>query len=245
MRSIEGRNILVTGANRGIGKTIVEKFLGVGAAKIYAAARDPESLFPLLAASGDRVLPVRIDLNRPDTIAAAVEQAKDVDMVVNNAGILRVESPLSNGAIAALRSEMEVNVYGLMRIAQAFAPLLRSSGNGVLVQLNSLASMKNFSDFSTYSASKAAAYSVTQGLRDKLGEQGIFVMSVHPGPIATDMAKSAGLEEIAESAEVVPEAIISALEKRQFHVFPDTMAGQIGEAYASFATNIVEASLME
>jgi short-subunit dehydrogenase len=147
--------------------------------------------------------------------------------------------------VEALDREMQVNVYGLMRMAQAFAPVLKANGGGVFVQINSVASMKNFAGFATYSASKAAAYSMTQGLRDVLAEQGTAVISVHPGPIATDMAEKAGLGEIAEPPSVVPEAIIAALESGEFHVFPDTMAKQIGRAYHSFARDIVEANLME
>lgn len=105
--------------------------------------------------------------------------------------------------------------------------------------------MKNFADFATYSASKAVSYSITQALRDVLQEQGTRVVSVHPGPIATDMADSAGLGEVAEPAELVPQAIIAALESGDFHAFPDTMATQVGAAYQDFARNIVEANLME
>jgi short-subunit dehydrogenase len=245
MNTIKDRNILVTGANRGIGKAIVEKFLEEGAAKIYLAARDLESLNPLLTRYGDRVVPVHLDLNQPETITKAAELANDVDMVVNNAGMLTIESPLSENAIAALQMEMEVNVYGLMRVAQAFAPVLKANGGGVLVQLNSVASVKNFADFATYSASKAASYSITQGLRDKLRKQGTFVMSVHPGPIDTDMANDAGMGEMAEPPVLVAEAILEALQNNEFHVFPDSMAKQIGSVYADFATNIVEANLME
>ncbi len=245
MNSIKNRKVLITGANRGIGKAIVEKFLEEGAAKIYVAARDLESLNPLLATYGDRVVSVHIDLNQPVTIINAAKLANDVDMVVNNAGMLKIESPISEDAIAALQTEMEVNVYGLMRVAQAFAPVLKSNGGGVLVQMNSVASVKNFADFATYSASKAAAYSITQGLREKLSEQGTQVMSVHPGPIATDMANEAGFGEIAEPASLVPEAILAALKNNEFHVFPDTIAKQVGGVYADFATNIVEANLME
>ena len=244
METINGRSILVTGANRGIGKTIVEEFLHAGARKIYAAARDLESLNPLIAALGERIVPLHIDLNRPESITAAADSARDVEIVINNAGILKVMSPLSEGAVDALQAEMEVNVYGLMRVAQAFAPVLKANGGGALVQLNSVPSMKNFADFATYSASKAAAYSITQALRDKLREQGTQVISVHPGPIATDMAQGAGLGEIAEPAALVSQAILAAIQTGEFHVFPDTMAKQIAEAYESFATNIVEADLM-
>ena len=231
MNSVKDRVALVTGANRGIGKSIVEEFLSAGARKVYAGARNLNSLEPLVATHGDRVVPLLMDLNRPDTITAAAKNAGDVEIVVNNAGMLNVEQPLSANAIAALQAEMDVNVYGLMRVAQAFAPILKANGGGALVQLNSVASMKSFAGFATYSASKAASYSITQALRDVLKEQGTRVLSVHPGPIATDMAQSAGLDEIAEPAVLVPQAIVAALASGDFHVFPDSMAKQIAEVY--------------
>lgn len=245
MHSVDDRVVLVTGANRGIGKAIVEEFVREGARKVYAAARNPESLNPLISALGERITPLHIDLNQPETITAAAEAARDVEIVINNAGMLNMENPLSTNALPALQQEMEVNVYGLIRIARAFAPILKANGGGALVQLNSVASMKSFAGFATYSASKAASYSITQALRDVLKDQGTRVFSVHPGPIATDMAQSAGLDEIAEPAVLVPQAIVAALSSGRFHVFPDTMARQVGDVYQGFATNIVEADLME
>ena len=105
--------------------------------------------------------------------------------------------------------------------------------------------MKNFTDFSTYSASKAAAYSITQGLKEKLEEQGTQVVSVHPGPIDTDMANDAGLGDIAEPPSIVADSIIAALKSGEFHAFPDSMAQQIWGQYESYAKNIVEVNLME
>jgi short-subunit dehydrogenase len=242
---ISGKTALVTGANRGIGKCIVETFLKHGIKKVYLAVRDMDSAASLVQKHGDKVIPIHIDLEEPETIERAAKKADDVDVVVNNAGVFRVTSLLDGGAIEALSFEIRINVLGLMRMAKAFAPILKSNGGGAFVQLNSVASMKCFADFATYSASKAAAYSITQGLREILSKQGTHVVSVHPGPIDTDMAAKAGFEEISEPPEVVAEGIIKALKNGQFHLFPDQMADKVGQAYHTFARDIVEANIME
>jgi NAD(P)-dependent dehydrogenase (short-subunit alcohol dehydrogenase family) len=167
-----------------------------------------------------------------------------VQIVVNNAGVLTITGPLDENTIESLNYEMDVNVHGLIRMAQAFAPVLKANGGGAFVQLNSVASIKNFADFTTYSASKAAAYSITQALRDALKEQGTHVVSVHPGPIDTDMGEEAGLKEMAEPPSLVGDAIVAAIENGEFHAFTDTMAKMIGDAYHGYAENIVNVDLM-
>ncbi len=242
---LQNKTVLITGANRGIGKVIAESFLERGAKKVYAAVRNIDSATPLVDQYGDRVQPIEVDMSKPDSISNAANIAQDVDVVVNNAGVLTSTDPLQENALESLNYEMDVNVGGLVRMAQAFAPVLKSNGGGAFVQLNSVASMKNFTPFTTYSASKAAAYSVTQGLRELLNEQGTQVVSVHPGPIATDMVKQAGLDDIAEPPSLVADSIIAALNNGNFHAFPDSMARQIQDVYQNYATNVVEANLME
>lgn len=243
--SVQGKVALVTGANRGIGKAIVETLLKNGASKVYAAVRNPDSAADLVKASGGKVVAVELDLAKPATMTAASKVAKDVQLVVNNAGVLKVAGPLDAGAVDALQFENNVNVYGLIRMAQAFAAVLAANGGGAFVQLNSVASLKNFADFATYSASKAASYSITQALRDKLKPQGTLVVSVHPGPIATDMADAAGLGAVAEPASLVADGIVAALAKGEFHVFPDSTAKRFWSAYQGFAKAVVEAPASE
>jgi len=240
---IKGKTALVTGANRGIGKVIVESFLKHEAAKVYAAVRTLDKASPLIQQYGSRVAPILIDLDKPETITAAAVMAKDVQVVVNNAGVLRNSTPLDTEAIESLSFEMKINVFGLIRMAQAFAPVLKANGGGAFVQLNSVASMKCFPNFATYSASKAAAYSITQALGDLLKQQGAAVLSVHPGPIATEMSDAAGFSEIAEPPSLVADGIVAALKAGDFHLFPDSMAKEIGGAYESFSKNVVEAEM--
>lgn len=242
---INGKTVLITGANRGIGKSLVDTFVAHAAGKVYAAVRSLDSAAPLVAEHGEVVVPVAIDLGDPASISAAAAAAPDVDIVINNAGVLETSAPLDDNAVASLEYELKINLYGLIHMARAFAPVLAGNGGGAFIQLNSVVSMKAFAAFSTYCASKAAAYSMTQSLRDVLREQGTHVVSVHPGPIATDMGDSAGLTDIAEPASLVGDAIIAGLASGAFHVWPDSMARQLGGAYQSFAENVVEADMSE
>ncbi len=242
---IKNKTALVTGANRGIGKAIVKTFLEKEAKKVYAAVRNLDSAASLVEQYGERVEAIYIDLAKPETITAAAQQTKDVEVVVNNAGVNERSTPLDKDALNSLNFEMDINVVGLIRMVQAFAPILKTNSGGAFIQLNSVASIKSFVPIATYSASKAAAYSITQALRDQLSEQGTVVISVHPGPIATDMIAASGMMEMAEPPSIVANGIVAALHSGDFHVFPDKMAKQIEGAYQNFAENIIEANIME
>lgn len=243
--SVQGSVCLVTGANRGIGKSILETFLAHNAAKVYAAVRNLDTATPLVERFGDRVVPLLLDLALPETILEAKNLASDVNILVSNAGVLSMTRALDKNAITNLMHEMEINVVGPIRLAQAFAPTLRANGGGAFVQLNSVASLKSFAEAATYSASKAAAYSLTQALREDLRSNGTLVASIHPGPIATDMATEAGLDGVAESPLIVAETVVDCIETGCFHGFPDSMALKFAAAYQSFAESVIEKDLGE
>lgn len=234
---IANKVALVTGANRGIGKAIVEMLLTQGATKVYLAVRDTNSTTALQQQHGDKVVTVALDLSSEAALAELAKQANDVDIVVNNAGVAIGADPLADNMLASLATEMEVNVNGLIRIAQAFAPQLEAR-QGALVQLNSVASLRSNPKAGSYCVSKAASYSVTQALRKSWLDKGVTVMSVHPGPIATDMASDLGLDA-PEGPETVADAIAAAFKSGDFHVYPDRFAQAMGDDYASFADKVV------
>lgn len=242
---VQGKVALVTGANRGIGKAIVESLLKHGAKKVYAAVRKPEAIAEWAQESGGKIVPLEVELSAPATVQAAAKAAQDVDLVINNAGVYRSSDLLSSEAEDALRYELEVNLFGLLHVAQAFAPVLAKNGGGAFVQLNSVVSIKSFLSAATYSASKAASYSLTQALKEAFATQGTQVVSVHPGPIKTDMANQAGFGEIAESPDLVADGILHALEHDEFHVFPDSMARQLWSAYQGYAAAMVESTAVQ
>ena len=236
---ISNKITLVTGANRGIGKAIVESFLKHGVSKVYAGVRSLDKAKALVAEFGDKVVPIKIDYDAPDTIKTAAEIANDAQVVVSNAGILIGADVMATDLIENFEKELKINVYGLIHMAQAFAPVLKKNGGGAFVQLNSIASLSSFPRAS-YPASKAAAYSFTQAIRPIFKDQGTATLSVHPGPILTDMAISSGFAEDSELPSVVSEGIIASLKAGKFHLFPDKMARDYEKAYRQFAEEIID-----
>ena len=237
---ISNKITLVTGANRGIGKAIVQSFVQHGASKVYVGVRSLDKAEALVAEFGEKVVPIEIDYDNPASIKAAAETAHDVQVVVSNAGILIGAGVMDEDVIEQFQTELNINVYGLIRMAQAFAPVLKRNGGGAFVQINSIASLSSFPR-ATYPASKAASYSFTQALRPIFKEQGTATLSVHPGPILTDMAISSGFAEDSDLPSVVSEGIVTSLKEGDFHLFPDRMAKDFEKAYHNFAEGIIEA----
>jgi len=241
---IQDAVILITGCNRGIGLAYAKAVLDNGCAKLYAAVRTPTSVQPLVDKYGDKVVPLAVDVAKLDTIQAAANAASDANIVINNAGVLCQGGPLDAAADDNFEHEMTVNTLGLIRVARAFAPVLKQNGGGAFVQLNSVASLLAFPPFATYCASKAASYSITLALKQAFAEQGTQVVSVHPGPIETDMGKDAGFEEMGTVEDVAKETL-RAIENDIFHVFPDPMAKDIQAGFSQDPLGIVTAAIGE
>src|SRR5262245_37351973 len=185
---IEGSVAVVTGANRGLGRAFVEQLLARGAKRIYAGARDPSKLRDVVASNGGRVVALRIDLGDPASIAAAAKTAKDATLLINNAGALEFGSQLA-ADLAGIRRDFETNYFGTLHVTRAFVPALEANKNGAIVNVLAVVSLVSIPGLGGYSASKAAAHSLTLGLRGELSKRGISVHGAYPGPIDTDMTR--------------------------------------------------------
>jgi NAD(P)-dependent dehydrogenase (short-subunit alcohol dehydrogenase family) len=229
---IEGRTALVTGANRGIGRAVVEALLGRGARKIYATARRPEGLAELAATSEGRVVARRLDITNAGEVQQAAEQADDVDLLINNAAILShafggFDDPVW---LDAGRQEYETNVLGALRVSQAFAPVLARQGGGTIVNVSSVAGLVGMPLVLTYSSTKAALHSLTQSTRAMLRGQGTFVVGVYPGPVDTDMAAELTIPKVSPAS--VAYTILDGLGRGLEEIYPDAFAAEYGELYA-------------
>jgi NAD(P)-dependent dehydrogenase (short-subunit alcohol dehydrogenase family) len=211
--------VFVTGSNRGIGLAFVQELLASGARKVYAAARNPESITPA------GVHRVRLDVTNLDTIAAAASECTDVNLLINNAGIALWTGFLGPDAVEAARLEMETNYFGPLRLSRAFAPLLAKNGGGAIVNILSVLSWVAVPSAGTYSASKAAAWALTNWLRTGLREQGTRVVGVHAGPVDTDMASELTLPKV--KPEEVVRQVLSAIEAGRDEVLVDDMTRQV------------------
>jgi NAD(P)-dependent dehydrogenase (short-subunit alcohol dehydrogenase family) len=229
---VEGRVALVTGANRGIGRAMVEALLARGVRKVYAAARKPEALADLVAVSDGRVVPLRLDITNAAEVQRAVTEADDVDLLINNAGVVShaFAQFVDDAWLDAARQEFETNVVGTLRVSQAFAPVLAQHGGGAIANVISVAGLVGLPPVLTYSSSKAALHSITQTTRQLLRGQGTFVAGVYPGPVDTDMAERFVVPKV--SAASAAHAILDGLEQGLEEIYPDPFALEYGAAYA-------------
>jgi NAD(P)-dependent dehydrogenase (short-subunit alcohol dehydrogenase family) len=216
---------LVTGANRGLGLAYATALLAAGARKVYAGARDPSAVPKL-----DGLVPVKLDVTRAEDIAAAVAQSSDVNLLINNAGV--VGGSLLTDA-GGLRQAMETNLYGMLSMSKAFAPVLKNNGGGALVNMLSALSWISFPGTGAYSVTKAAAWALTNGLRVELREQGTQVVSVHAGYIDTDMVK--GVDAPKSSPQAIAAAVLAGIEAGDEEVLSDETSRNVKSGLAASA----------
>jgi NAD(P)-dependent dehydrogenase (short-subunit alcohol dehydrogenase family) len=226
----QGSVVMITGASRGIGRALVTAFLEAGARRVYAAARELRALDSLVAEHGARVVPVQLDVTNAAQVEAAARQAADVSILVNNAGRLSSFGLLST-ARSDLQQELETNFYAPLAVTRALLPSLEQSG-GAVVNLLSVVSLASMAGLGGYSASKAAAFSLTQALRAELRARGVSVHGVFPGPVDTDMAKDITLPKT--SPADVARAIVAGVQRGDEDILPDPMSQQV---YAAWATD--------
>ncbi|MEO8151594.1 MAG: SDR family oxidoreductase [Rhizobacter sp.] len=219
---------LVTGANRGIGRAFVAALLKAGVRRVYATARDTRTLTELLAIDPTRVLPLQLDVVNGELIAAAVCAAPDVNLLINNAGVLEFGSILEVERSLLVR-QFDTNFYGPLDMARAFAPVIERNGGGAVVNLLTLVALASMPSLSTYNATKAATWSMTQSLRADLARRGIAVHGVFPGAVDTDML--AGVDLPKASPADVAAAVMAGLEADVEDIFPDAMSTQLYAAW--------------
>ncbi len=223
---IKNSTALVTGANRGLGLAYAKALLAAGARKVYAGARDPSTV-PAL----EGLVPVKLDVNDAADIAAAAAACGDVDLVINNAGIIGGEPLLGSRGVDALREVLDTNLYGVLAVSRAFAPVLRTNGGGALVTMLSALSWASLPGTSAYSVSKAAAWALTNGLRNELRGQGTQVVGVHAGYIDTDMVKD--VDSPKSRPEDIAQAVLAGVEAGDSEVLADDTARHVKAGFGA------------
>jgi NAD(P)-dependent dehydrogenase (short-subunit alcohol dehydrogenase family) len=222
---LKEKSVVVTGANRGLGASLVEALLDRGVARVYGAARNPGAV-----RQDDRVVPLAFDLLDPGSINAAAERAADATIVINNASTAAFATPLDADP-DAVRSEMAVNYDGTYQAIRAFVPVIAGNGGGAIVNILSLLSLASTPPMTGYSASKAATHSLTQALRPGLAERQISVHGVYPAGIDTDLL--AGIDAPKTAPAEVASGVLGGLEADQEDIFPDPNAEQMSQMWWS------------
>jgi NAD(P)-dependent dehydrogenase (short-subunit alcohol dehydrogenase family) len=223
---LENAVVLITGANRGLGLAFAKAALEHGARKVYATARNPANI------TLEGVIPVKLDVTNPEDVARVARDCDVVTLLINNAGIAEIGGILSGNAEEILRTQMETNVYGPIRLSQAFAPILATNGGGGIINVLSIASWITSPILATYSVTKSAAWSVTNALRQELKQQQTQVLGLHVGFIDTDL--TSGFDAPKTAPGVVVARTFEALEQDAHQVLADEATQQVHQALSTY-----------
>ncbi|MFG6463750.1 SDR family oxidoreductase [Roseateles sp. DXS20W] len=219
--------VFITGANRGLGRAFAEAALAAGAAKVYAAARDPATI------TLPGVVPVALDVTDSGQVAAAAARCSDVTLLINNAGVSQASGVLAADAIATARHHFETNVFGVWALTQAFAPVLQANGGGAVLNVLSVLSWLTLPGLAPYSASKSAAWALSNGLRAELKAQGTQVTSLHVGYMDTDMTR--GLDAPKSAPADVARLALQGVEAGAIEVLADDISRQVKQSLSGAA----------
>ena len=232
---IGGSTVLVTGANRGLGRALVRALAEAGCAKVYAAARNVASI-----ASDRAVQPVELDITNAEQVAAAAARCHDVEILINNAGVAGFTPALGVPTMEHARLEMETNYFGTLAMCRAFAPVLKRNGGGVLVNMLSVVSWFNAPMQGSYCASKAAEWSLTRAARFELRAQGTLVVGVYAGYIDTDMTSALPLPKT--SPDVIATRLLAGIENNSEEILADersqSVHGELFKDDGAFQSNM-------
>jgi NAD(P)-dependent dehydrogenase (short-subunit alcohol dehydrogenase family) len=228
MSTIAGKAVLITGANRGIGRSLLEEALRRGATRVYGGTRQP------MSHADPRVVPITLDVTNAAHVQAAVEQVESLDVLVNNAGIALYDDL---GDRAVLEQHLAVNLFGTYSVTQAFLPLLLRSGGAIVNNVSTMA-LAPFPLTPAYAISKAAMFNLTQSLRALLAGRGVSVHAVLTGPTDTDMTR--GFEIPKAQPAAVAEAIFDGVDGGDEEIFPDASSQIIAESWRTGPAKILE-----
>lgn len=225
---LEGKRVLVTGANRGIGKALVTEALAKGAIRVYAGMRHT------MIHRDPRVLPLQLDITNDSQIDAASRQVDALDLLINNSGLFLLDD-LSDRTV--LERHLAVNLFGTLAVTEAFLPQL-TTARGAIVNILSMSALAAVPRTPAYSISKAAAFSMTQAQRGLFAQRSIRVHAVLPGPVDTDMTRDIDMPKA--SAASVARAVLRAVENEQEDIFPDSMSGTVASTWRDGVTKTLE-----
>jgi NAD(P)-dependent dehydrogenase (short-subunit alcohol dehydrogenase family) len=222
---VQGAIALVTGANGGIGQYYIQGLQATGATRIYAGARNPDSLKDIAATDPDRIIPIPLDITDEASVQAAAKKYSDVNLLINNAGVGFNQRLVAGVNFDKIRSEIEVNYFGTLRMCLAFAPVLKANGGGAIINMLTILAKVNFPLNASYCASKAAALLATQGIRAELASQKTLVVGVMPGTVDTGMSKDFPPPKVApeEVVRVALQAVVDEVED----VYPGEQAQEM------------------
>ena len=225
---IANKTILITGANRGIGRALVDEALRRGAKEVYAGVRGA------LQIADQRVRPLALDVTNLSQIRQAAEQVDSLDVLINNAGVA-IYDDLSNPDV--IQQHLAVNFFGVLNVTRTFLPLLKRA-NGAIVNNLSMAGLAPLPIIPAYSLSKAAAFNMTQSLRAHLAARGVTVHAVVLGPVDTDMNR--GFEIPKATPAAAAQGIFDGLEKDEEEIFPDPVSQSIADGWRNGTLKALE-----